>query len=820
MATLGAFLLLLAFVISAYAAAASVVGARRHNSRLTASGVGALYLVAAVMTVASGVIVHAFVVGDFTIKYVQRYSESSQPLAYKIASYWGGLDGSVMFWVFLLSLFGAAAVRINRDRHRELIPYVVATLSVVQMFFLFLMIVHNNPFSTYLTEAPGAGQGLNPLLQNFYMAIHPPTMYLGFVGMTIPFAFCIAALVTGHLDDSWLRAVRRWTMISWFCLSLGLTLGMIWAYEELGWGGFWGWDPVENAGLLPWFTATAFLHSVMVQERRGMLRVWNVALVIITFFLTLFGTFMTRSGIVQSVHAFGEDRELALMFTIFMSALLLFSFGWVIYRLPLLKARNELDSWVSKEAAFLANNWVLLFAAIFVLFATMFPTLSEAIAGERLTVGPPFFNAWMTPVGLILLLLTGIGPLLAWRSSTLANLREQFLWPIAAGVAAGAIALAVGIRVWSSGICFALCGFVVGTMVQEFLRGAAVRRQSTGTDLFTAMIGMVARNKRRYGGYIVHVGIVLMFLGFAGEGFGRDEQALLKPGEQVQVDRYVLRLDAIRVTEDAQKQMVTAHVTVLDAAGGVLGTMYPAKWSYRSRPEEPTTEVAIWRSLAEDLYLVMAGYELGEQTASVEIHVNELVNWIWLGFGLLALGTGIALLPERVFAFATARVGAEAATATLLLISLLAAPASVWAQTTGTLIERSQLERDLANEVMCTCGCRLPAGTCGMMNCAGKASQLAKVHTLVSEGKSREEVLDTFVSEFGGQYILARPKDEGYHRLLWLLPYTLAAVSALGVWTLARRWSRGGNTTVPAMAGGGVDAGLQQQLDDELRDLD
>ena len=248
--------------------------------------------------------------------------------------------------------------------------------------------------------------------------------------------------------------------------------------------------------------------------------------------------------------------------------------------------------------------------------------------------------------------------------------------------------------------------------------------------------------------------------------------------------------------------------------------MYPAKWYYRSRPNEPTTEVAIWRSLAEDLYLVMAGFELGEQTASVEIHVNELVNWIWIGFGLLALGTGIALLPERVFAFATARVGAEAATATLLLISLLAAPVSVFAQTTGTLIERSQLERDLANEVMCTCGCRLPAGTCGMMNCQGKASQLAKVHTLVSEGKSRDEVLDTFVRDFGGQFILARPKDEGYHRLLWLLPYTVAALSAVGVWMLARRWSRSGNDAVPAMAGGGIDAGLQQQLDDELRDLD
>ncbi len=831
MATLGQFLLLLAFVISAYAAAASVAGARRRNGRFIESGVGALYLVAAVMTVASGVIVHAFVVGDFSIRYVQRYSESAQPLGYKIASYWGGLDGSVMFWVFLLSLFGATAVRVNRERHRELIPYVVATLSVVQMFFLFLMIVHNNPFSTYITQSPSTGQGLNPLLQNFYMAIHPPTMYLGFVGLTVPFAFCIAALITGHLDDSWLRAVRRWTMISWFFLSLGLTLGMIWAYEELGWGGFWGWDPVENAGLLPWFTATAFLHSVMVQERRGMLRVWNVTLVITTFFLTLFGTFMTRSGVVQSVHAFGEDRQLAMMFTVFMSAVLIGSFGLVIYRLPLLKARNELDSWVSKEAAFLANNWVLLFSAMFVLFATMFPTLSEALSGERLTVGPPFFNTWMTPVGLILLLLTGVGPLLAWRSSTLANLRQQFLWPVVSAVVAGAITLALGIRVWSSGLCFVLSGFVVGTITQEFIRGAAVRRQTTGTDLFTAMVGLVSRNKRRYGGYIVHVGIVLMFMGFAGEGFGRDEQALLKPGQQVQVDRYVLRLDAIRATDDGQKQMVTGHITVFDDKGAEIGKMYPAKWFYRSRPQEPTTEVAIRRSVAEDLYIVMAGFELGEQSASVEVHVNELVNWIWIGFGLMALGTGIALLPDRVFAFAGAGVGAEA-TAALLLISLLLTPAGVRAQaasegqnasaaTSGTLVFRSAEERELANEIMCTCGCRLPAGTCGMMNCEGKATQLGKIKTLVSQGLNREQVLATFVAEAGGQHILARPIDEGYHRLLWILPYTLALLTAVGLAVVARKWSAGRNEAsplgTPAAAG---DIGLQQRLDDELRDLD
>ena len=286
-----------------------MVGARRRSRPLIESGIGAFYLIAALMTRASAVMINAFLTDDFSIKYVSHYSDSVQPLFYKITSYWGGLDGSIMFWVFLLSVFGSFAVYVNRERHRELIPYVVATIATVQMFFLYLMVVHKNPFTTYLTAAPADGEGLNPLLQNYWMVIHPPSLYTGFVGMTIPFAFGIAALITGHLDDSWLRAVRRWTMFSWLFLSFGLTLGMIWAYEELGWGGYWGWDPVENAGLLPWFTATAFLHSVMVQERRSMLRVWNVTLVILTFFLTIFGTFMTRSGVVQSVHAFGEDPD-------------------------------------------------------------------------------------------------------------------------------------------------------------------------------------------------------------------------------------------------------------------------------------------------------------------------------------------------------------------------------------------------------------------------------------------------------------------------------------------------------------------------------
>ncbi|MCY4120558.1 MAG: cytochrome c biogenesis protein CcsA [Acidobacteria bacterium] len=479
MATLGSYTLLAAFIACAYAAAAVVAGHRRRLPRLVESGIGSFYLVTALMTLASAIIVRAFVIGDYSIRYVDRYSDLIQPLFYRLTSYWGGLDGSIMFWVFLLSVFGAIAVKTNRERHRELIPYVVATIAVVQMFFLSIMIVNKDPFATYLTQTPVDGRGLNPLLQNPYMVIHPPSLYTGLVGMTIPFAFGMAALITGYLDDSWLRAVRRWTMFSWFFLSLGLTLGMIWAYEELGWGGWWGWDPVENAGALPWFPATAFLHSVMVQERRSMLRVWNISLVIIAFALTLFATALTRTGIVQSVHAFGEDPQLALMFGIFIGAVMLVSFGLVVYRLPLLRARNELESWASREAAFLANNWILLFSAFFILFATMFPTLSEAVTGQRITVGPPFFNKWMIPIGLMLLLLTGIGPLLAWRKSTIANMRYQFLWPTVAGIATAAVLYALGFRVWVSGICFGLCGFVVGTVTQEFVRGAVVRQGVT-----------------------------------------------------------------------------------------------------------------------------------------------------------------------------------------------------------------------------------------------------------------------------------------------------------------------------------------------------
>jgi cytochrome c-type biogenesis protein CcmF len=832
MASLGSFLLLAAFVVCTYAAAISIVGARQRSRRLIESGIGAFYLICALMTCASAVMINAFLTDDFSINYVAHYSDSVQPMFYKITSYWGGLDGSIMFWVFLLSVFGTSAVYVNRDRHRELIPYVVATISVVQMFFLYLMVVHKNPFTTALGPAPADGNGLNPQLQNYWMAIHPPSLYTGFVGMTIPFAFCIGALATGNLDDSWLRAVRRWTMVSWLFLTFGLTLGMIWAYEELGWGGYWMWDPVENAGLLPWFTATAFLHSVMVQERRSMLRIWNVTLVIVTFFLTIFGTFMTRSGVVQSVHAFGEDKVLAWLFSGFMVAILTFSFGLVIYRLPLLKARNELDSWLSREAAFMVNNWILLFSAFFILFGTMFPTLSEAITGTRLTVAAPFFNKWMTPIGLILLFLTGVGPLLGWRKSTLSNIQRQFMWPTLFGVVTGGALFALGLRNWGSLSCFTLSAFVVGTVVQEFSWGASIRRKNTGTDFLTALVGLVGRNKRRYGGYIVHVGIVLMFIGFAGGAYKKDEQTSLKLGQQFTVGKYTIRNDGIKVSDDGQRQMTTAYLSVFEN-GKQIDSMYPARWAFRKHEDTPTTEVAIRRGFDEDLYVVMPSNDpatVASQVAPLEIIINPLVDWIWLGFGVIAFGTGIALLPERAYSFAVAKLPVEAATTAVLVLGLVLGGASKARAQAGmppgsdsstqtSYYPRTDFEKQMQHEIVCTCGCgHVSIAECRKDPCATSHQMRGELAGMVDRGLNREQIKAEFIANYGNEEMIAQPIPKGFRPLSWILPVIVGGSAAAAVGLVALKWSRKHDASTDEQ--GVIEPEMNERLDDELRNLD
>jgi cytochrome c-type biogenesis protein CcmF len=601
---------------------------------------------------------------------------------------------------------------------------------------------------------------------------------------------------------------------------------------------------VENAGFLPWLTATAFLHSIMIQERRGMMKIWNVTLIILTFFLTIFGTFMTRSGIVQSVHAFGQDTKLAWIFTIFMALTLIVSFGFVIKRMPELRARASLDSWLSREAAFTVNNWILLFAAFFILFATIFPTISEAVAHERITVGPPFFNKWMVPIGLVLLFLTGVGPLIAWRKATASHLRYQFLWPTVATLATVALCLALGLGVAPAGvICFGFCAFTGATIVQEFARGASVRKRNTGQDALSAVMGMVLRGKRRYGGYIVHVGIVLMFVGFAGTAYKKETDVKLTPGAEHKIGKYTLHFDRLAHEEDRQKEMVTGEVTVL-VDGKVIDHLRPAKWFFHNHESEPTTEVAIRRAPAEDLYLTLGNYDLAEGNVTLKLVVNPVVDWIWFGFMLLAIGTGVALMPdavlERLTAGVTSPASRQASAAGVVLLAALGAagatlasrPARAQTAPTGEMAQATEEapeptgvdENWLVRNIICQCGsCRHSLLECESDGCGHAVQERIEIRQLLNQGRTREQVIQYFIKKYNGQVALAAPLDQGFNRLAWLFPYTLGTVAALGLgyaaYRLARRPPAGPalpELREPALA----DAELADKLDDELRNLD
>jgi len=511
--------------------------------------------------------------------------------------------------------------------------------------------------------------------------------------------------------------------------------------------------------------------------------------------------------------------------------IVVFSFSLVIWRLPLLKARNELDSWLSREAAFLVNNWVLLFAALFVLFGTMFPTLSEAVTGNRLTVAGAFFNKWMTPVGLILLLLTGVGPLLAWRRSSFSNIGPQFVVPGVAGLAAAAVATVYfKIPIWPSGLCFALCGFVVGTIGQEFYKGAAIRSRNTGTDLFTALVGLVGKNKRRYGGYIVHVGIVLICFGFAGNARKLDEQMMLKLGQETKIGKYTIKSNGVKLVDDGQKQMTTAYLAVF-VDGKEIDGLYPAQWRYRRHEQEPTTEVAIRRTPAEDLYAVLGGFDLADQSVTLQLVVNPLVNWIWVGFGIMALGTGIALLPERSFAFALAKMPAEAAATTvaILLMIVLGGGTSVSAQkgmggdanTRTSFYARTPFEKEMQHEIVCTCGAcgHQTLAECRKDPCPVSHEMRGQLAAMIDSGMNdRDKIIQAFIAKYGSEEMLGAPVDRGFSRLAWLFPYLVGATSAIAVGFAAVKWTR--KPGAPASAAAPLDSALEERIDDELRDLD
>ena len=881
-AALGTVTLLIAYVVAAYAAATGIIGNAQKRRRLVNSSVYASYAFFALMMVASALMVYAFVTHDYTIKYVSRYSDTSMPLSYKITAYWGGLDGSLMFWVAVLSAFTAVAVAVNRKRHSDMIGYVVATIMIVQLFFLSLLIYSKNPFATFLTTPPLDGEGLNPLLQNYWMVIHPPSLYTGFVAATIPFAFGIGALASGRLDDSWLGSVRSWMLICWFFLSLGLILGGRWAYEELGWGGYWAWDPVENAGLLPWFTATAFLHSVMIQERRGMMKSWNMVLVITTFFLTIFGTFMTRSGVVQSVHAFGEDNELAMLFILFMGFILIVSFGLLIFRSHKLRSANQFESFVSREFAFLLNNWILLGCAGFVLFATMFPTLSEAVDGERITVGPAFFNKWMTPLGLILIFLAGAAPLLAWRRTTSERLYSQFLFPVATCVGVMALlAIAMpqthvrtsifheSLSLPITLLTFGLVAFTIACCLQEFWKGMRVRMRQSGSGPVTSLIGLIFAKRGKYGGYLIHMAVAVMFIGIAGQAYETmRDTTVTKKGETFEMRGYTFVFENLYL-DDSQSDHVLRYVAEVGLYRGKdrLATLRPERRDYR-KGEQPSTEVAIKSFMREDVYMILTGFELDKGVANLRTKINPLVNWVWIGFLFLIFGTAICLFPRRWIDNLTPRRKTRAGRATEVAVVV----AIVGAMTFGIVSvghaqptkkgavehvdERSaagrighndgvgyahlcrpehakpEAARDVADkamkELVCLCGgCKresLYECRCGfaMQERCKVLEQLEAINWQDSKaaGGAYEEVIAAFIAEYGGQHVLSTPRN----KLSWMFPYFAIAGGLLMLAVVGRRWvSRGSaaqDNASSALVPGAEDEEYADILDDELAETD
>jgi cytochrome c-type biogenesis protein CcmF len=629
------------FLLALITAALGAVGAARRSPRLVEASVQGLYATTLLACFSSALIIYAFLADDFSLQYVQHTSDSGMPIFYKITAFWGGLDGSLLFWVLLLSIFSTLAVRANRQRHAAMIPHVVWILALCIAFFAGLLVFLKNPFEPFLIEEHVKGRGLNPLLQNAYMIIHPPSLYLGYVAQAIPFAFGMAALITGQVNETWQESVRRWTLFSWVFLTFGLVLGGLWAYEELGWGGYWAWDPVENAGLLPWFTCTAFLHSIMIQERRGMLRAWNIALVILSFWLSIVGTFLTRSGVVQSVHAFGKDSQLAWTFGVFMAVILVGGFGLLIWRRPRLRSRNELESVRSREFAFMLNNWILLVMAFFVLGSTLYPTVSEWM-GERVVLRESHFNHYMAPAGLALLLLMGIGPLLAWRKTSSESLQKQFAAPLAVGGVGVAIPLALGLRHELGLACFGLCAFTLTTIVQEFHKGVKVARRGDKYSFVDASIRLLIRARRRYGGYLVHLGVVLVFFGMAGKSYDLERKVNLRPGETTELRDYELRHGGLRVTEDWQREMITADIEVWKDEE-LITVLHPARWWYFQIPEQPTTEVDRYMTPFEDVYVSIQTVDLDQGWTQMRIFLNPLVNWIWVGTMIMLLGSAICI---------------------------------------------------------------------------------------------------------------------------------------------------------------------------------
>ncbi len=644
MPELGRAALLVTLGLVTYALVAGAAGAYLGRRRLAVSAQNALTAAFFSTLVASGVLLAALLRNDFSFTYVARTTSEALPTAYTISAFWGGQEGSLLLWLLFLTGFGAAAVRLNRGWARDLIVWVVPVFASVAVFFSFLVVAVASPFATQ--AAPADGAGMTPSLQNPYMLAHPPLLYLGYVGLTVPFAFCLGALLAGRSDERWLIATRRWTLFAWAALGVGQLLGAHWAYVEVGWGGYYAWDPVENAALMPWLAATAFLHSVMIQEKRGMLRVWNVLLVLLAFSLSLFGTFLTRSGVVNSIHSFTQS-SIGPWFLFFIALTVGVSLAVVFWRLPQLRSPTRLESPVSREAAFLYNNLLLLALCLTILWGVVYPLVSEALRGEAVVLGRSYYDFFLRIFGLPLLLLMGIGPLIAWRRASLGSLLTTFRWPTLVALASGLVLLLLGAGSSIPGlVAYTFSAFVLTTIVMEFARGTRARKALGATTWFNAFSSLLGRNRRRYGGYVVHASIVLLAVGIAGSSaFDTVSEARLARGDAMTIGDYTL---VYRSLDERQ----TANATEIRAELGVrrgdrdLGTIEAGKNAYTVE-QQVSNEVGIRsdRLTGEDLFVIAEQID-PDGTVYFRVFVKPLVNLIWLAGLVFLLGSAIALWPD------------------------------------------------------------------------------------------------------------------------------------------------------------------------------
>ena len=659
MAELGSFVLLLALALSGYSfLAGSVALIIKHPDadrlgetarRAGAATFGAVFLGALVL------VVSAFR-NDFSLAYILHHSNRNLPWPYKFATLWSGQEGSLLFWSLLLSTYGLV-LRLRHKTDERLFAHASVIIAAVQVFFFLLLNFAAKPFALMQGQLPADGNGLTPLLQYPEMVIHPPMLYLGYVGFTVPFAFALAALAMKYPGEKWIHITRRWTMVTWGFLTCGVFLGMHWAYNVLGWGGYWGWDPVENASVMPWFTGTAFLHSVMMQEKRGMLKTWNMWLIFSTFLLAIFGTFLTRSGVVNSVHAFAQS-SIGDWFVTFLAITLAVCVYFYWKNRAHLRGEHKLESLISRESSFLFNNLLLLLACFTVLWGTLFPVLSEWVQGHKVTVGPPFFNKVSIPVALLLLLLTAVGPLLAWRKTSLESLKRNFLWPSIGALATGIFLVATppswggpfGLRPWNdvsyfySLMAIMLSALVAFTVVSEFVRGGRVISGHTGEGLASSIVHLAHRNTRRYGGYIVHLGVIIVFIGFAGSAFNREAEKEMGYGDKLDIGVYSI-VGRSYTQEELPNYTADLAIVQVFKRGNQIDTLYPESRFYPASGEQQHMP-AVRSTAKEDLYLVYEGQNPDTGRPIIKAHLNPLVSWIWIGVLVMVFGTITAMVPN------------------------------------------------------------------------------------------------------------------------------------------------------------------------------